>query len=87
MELKITITEQELELLPYVALAHKIQLDSSKSAEENAETVATAIKASLLEKAKQMKLEQISLQARAQEAARLEQIVPPKDPFTGNSFI
>ena len=87
MELKITITEAELELLPYVAIASKVQIDPSKSQQENAETVANALKASLIEDAVKRRVEHVAQQAAAQEATRLEEIVPIEQGFKGNSII
>lgn len=86
MELKITITDQELELLPYVAIDSKVQIDPSKSQQENAQLVADALKANLMARAKQMRLEHVSRQAAAEEAARLEEIVPTEQGFK-SSFI
>lgn len=76
MELKITITEAELELLPYVAIASKVQIDPSKSQQENAELVANALKASLIEDAVKRRVEHVAQQAAAQEAARLKDYMP-----------
>lgn len=67
--------------LPYVAIASKVQIDPSKTPQENAELVANALKANLMAKAKQMRLEHVSQQAAAEEATRLEEIVPTEQGF------
>lgn len=81
MDLKISLTEQELALAPYIAKRYSVELDPNDTAEQQAEKIAARIKKILISAAKNDAIAQAGSDAKVAKFEELGGVDPVPENF------